>query len=119
MCLRLHQNMPLSFSSQEPDVPYSDSTRKATSYESATTIGKKKNTVIISPWHPIAVLPHDSSLNFLTLSDDYDNIKSHNIQYTDNFVRQNKIHPARPPFSSSLNMPNHLSSMYTFRGMSI
>ena len=30
-----------------------------------------------------------------------------------------EIYGAKPSFSSSLNMPNHLSSMYNFRGMSI
>ena len=39
--------------------------------------------------------------------------------HIDYFARYDKIHVAKSSFSSSLNMPIHLSSMHTFRGMSI
>ena len=45
------------------------------------------------------------------------------IYYNNNIHRLlceiDKIYGAKPSSSSSLNMPNHLSSMYNFRGMSI
>ena len=42
------------------------------------------------------------------------------IYNTQNTLRDiDKIHAARPSYFLSLNMPNHLSNMYTIRGMGI
>ena len=53
-----------------------------------------------------------------TLSNDCGNTQCHNLIHS-LLCEICQEYAVRPSFSSSLNMPNHLSRMYTLRGMSI